>query len=127
VIAANVLGNFSLSEGMQRVGETVTFSVKPYLAALLDPWIIAGVIFLLLWLFGQLSLLSWADLSYVLPVTSIAYVLSAVLGRVVMKDEVSPVRWAGILLIMTGAIIVGRTTPRTTPEHAQDLSEPDAE
>jgi drug/metabolite transporter (DMT)-like permease len=120
VIVTNVMGNFALSMGMKEVGETVTVSVLPYLRALLDPWVIAGVCLLGLWLFSNLSLLSWADLSYVLPVTSIAYVIAAILGRVFMGDPVTPLRWAGILLIVTGAIIVGRTTPRTTPEREQD-------
>lgn len=120
VIVTNVMGNFALSMGMKEVGETVTVSLLPYLRALLDPWVIGGVCLLGLWLFSNLSLLSWADLSYVLPVTSIAYVIAAILGRVFMGDPVTPLRWAGILLIVTGAIIVGRTTPRTTPEREQD-------
>ena len=123
VIVFNVAGNFALSEGMHQVGHTVTLSIRPYLLALLNPWVIAGVVLLALWLLTNLSLLSWADLSYVLPVTSIAYVITAVVGRVVMNDRLTPVRWLGILLIMTGAVIVGRTTPRTTPEHEQDLVE----
>jgi uncharacterized membrane protein len=122
VIATNVLGNFALSMGMKEVGTTVSFSVLPYLRALLDPWVIAGVCLLLLWLLSNLSLLSWADLSYVLPVTSIAYVIAAILGRVFMGDEISWFRWLGIVLIVIGATIVGLTTPpRTTPEHEQDF------
>jgi len=63
VILANVFGNFSLSMGMHEVGRTVTVSVMPYLRALLDPWVIAGVLLLAVWLISNLSLLSWADLS----------------------------------------------------------------
>jgi uncharacterized membrane protein len=122
VIATNVLGNFALSMGMKEVGTTVTFAVLPYLRALLNPWVIAGVCLLAVWLISNLSLLSWADLSYVLPVTSIAYVIAAILGRVFMGDEISPYRWEGIVLVVIGATIVGLTTPpRTTPEHEQDF------
>jgi drug/metabolite transporter (DMT)-like permease len=42
-----------------------------------------------------------------------------------MNEHVTKMRWAGILLIMSGAIIVGRTTPRTTPEHEQDFENGD--
>ena len=122
VIVSNVLGNFALSMGMKEVGTTVSFSLLPYLRALLDPWVIAGVCLLAVWLISNLSLLSWADLSYVLPVTSIAYVIAAILGRVFMGDEISPFRWAGIALIVIGATIVGLTTPRTTPELEQDFA-----
>ena len=126
-LATTVAGNFFLSEGMHEVGHTVTWSVSQYLAALLNPWVIGGVAVLILWLISQLSLLSWADLSFVLPVTSLAYVIAAIVGRVVMNDRVPPLHWIGIVLIMAGAIIVGRTMPRTTPEHEQDFIEEEVE
>ncbi len=120
VIIFNVFGNFALSQGMHEVGQTVSLSILPYLKAMLNPWVIGGICLLALWLISQLSLLSWADLSYVLPVTAMAYVLTAILGRFVLQEDVPPTRWGGIALIVVGAIIVGRTVPRTTPEHAQD-------
>jgi len=61
-----------------------------------------------------MALLSWADLSYVLPVTSIGYVLAALVGRFVMHEAVSMAHWSGILLIMIGVALVGGTAPRTT-------------
>jgi len=61
-----------------------------------------------------MALLSWADLSYVLPVTSIAYGLVALVGRFALHEQVSLARWAGIGLIMIGVTLVGRTAPRTT-------------
>jgi len=44
-----------------------------------------------------MALLSWADLSYVLPVTSVGYVLAALAGRLFLSEQVSPARWAGDL------------------------------
>jgi len=82
--------------------------------ALFNPWVAVGVSLLIVWLLSHMALLSWADLSYVLPVTSIAYVLAAVVGRLFLHEQVSLVRWAGISLIMLGVILVGRTSPRTT-------------
>jgi uncharacterized membrane protein len=61
-----------------------------------------------------MAMLSWADLSYVLPVTSVAYVLVALVGRFVLHEQVSLARWAGITLIMVGVTLVGHTAPRTT-------------
>jgi uncharacterized membrane protein len=110
VILTNVLGNFSLSHGMRQVGATVSVSVPAYIAAFTNPWVIAGMALLIIWLLAQLSLLSWADLSYVLPVTAIAYVLTAVLGNLAGGEPVAALRWLGILLITAGAILVGRTS-----------------
>jgi drug/metabolite transporter (DMT)-like permease len=66
---------------------------------------------LIVWLISQMTLLSWADLSFVMPVTSIGYVLSALMGRVFLHEQVSWRRWAGIGIIMLGVILVSRTHP----------------
>ena len=58
-----------LSRGMKEVGHTVTASVLPYIEAMANPWVASGIFLLICWLVSELTLLSWADLSYVLPVT----------------------------------------------------------
>jgi uncharacterized membrane protein len=62
---------------------------------------------------SNMALLSWADLSYVLPVTAIGYVLVAFAGIVFLGERVSTARWAGIVLITVGVALVGRTPPDT--------------
>ena len=114
VVLTNVLGNSFLSRGMQSVGELLSLSPIPYIRALFNPWVAVGVSLLILWLLSHMALLSWADLSYVLPVTSIAYVLVALVGRFVLHEQISIARWAGITLIMVGVALVGHTVPRTT-------------
>ena len=116
VVASNAVGNYTLSMGMREVGHTVSFSPAPYIAAFLDPWVVIGVLLLIIWLVFRLALLSWADLSYVLTVTSTSYVLSAVLGKLFLHEPVSAVRWAGIGLITLGAFFVAETFPSTTDE-----------
>lgn len=113
-ISANVSGNSLLSRGMREIGPTVSAAPLDYLAALLNPWVAGGIGVLVIWLLCQLSLLSWADLSYVLPITSTAYVLTAVVAWLAMDEHLSLHRWMGIALITAGAILVGRTYPRTT-------------
>src|SRR5438874_6668387 len=102
VVVSNGVGNYMLSRGMQEVGRVVTVSPGPYLQAFLDPWVVMGVLLLIAWLIFRLALLSWADLSYVLTVTSTSYVISAVLGKFLLHEHVSLLRWAGIALITIG-------------------------
>lgn len=102
---------------MRDIGRTVSFSPWPYLEALANPWIAGGVVLLAVWFLSQLSLLSWVDLSYFLPVTSVSYVLTAMLGKFFLDERVSFLRWTGIGLITLGVVVVGRTTPRTTSSH----------
>ncbi|HLH41869.1 MAG TPA: hypothetical protein VKV74_02695 [Bryobacteraceae bacterium] len=113
MIAANAAGNFALRVGMLKVGRTVSLSPIPYLAAMLNGWVLAGVILLAGWLILQLSLLSRADLAYVLPVTAMANTAAALLGAFVLYEPVSPPGWAGIALISAGACLVAQTDCRT--------------
>src|SRR3989442_13007138 len=82
VVLTNVGGNALLSLGMRGgVGELMSLSPVPYVRALFNPWVAAGGSLLIVWLLSHMALLSWADLSYVLPGTSIAYRLGAGVGR----------------------------------------------
>jgi uncharacterized membrane protein len=116
VIVFNVSGNYFLDVGMRSVGQIVSLSPLDYLRVFGNAYVVSGVILLLVWLLCQLSLLSWADLTYVLPITSVSYVLTAVVGALFLKEHVSAARWLGVSLIVTGVLVVGSTHPRTVPE-----------
>jgi drug/metabolite transporter (DMT)-like permease len=109
VVLSNVFGNFFLKLGMP----AQLASPLEYITALFRPWVSLGVLLLILWMLSRMALLSWADLSYVLPVTSIGYVLVAITGRVLLNEQISVQRWAGILLIVAGVALVSRGAPRT--------------
>ncbi len=119
VVLSNVLGNFSLSWGLRRMGGLMGFSPLAYFEALFNPWVALGVTLLIFWLLSHMTLLSWADLSYVLPVTSVGYALAAVVGRVFLHEQVSWTRWAGVLFIMMGVWLVARTAPSSAHAPAQ--------
>jgi drug/metabolite transporter (DMT)-like permease len=120
VVLCNVFGNFFLKRGMPADLPTPL----SYITALFQPWAALGVGLLVLWLMSRMALLSWADLSYVLPVTSIGYVLVALVGKVFLHEQIGVKRWSGILLIVAGVALVSAATPPQTehgpghgPEH----------
>lgn len=121
VIVFNVVGNLALSLGMKTA--VLQDSVAGYVRILFTPLVAVGVVLLILWMLSRMALLSKADLSYVLPVTSLGYVLSAVAGRVFLHEQISPSRWAGTLFIAAGIVLVGMTNPRTpaTQEIPQEI------
>ena len=119
VVLANVFGNFFLKLGMPADLPTPL----SYITALFQPWAALGVALLVLWLMSRMALLSWADLSYVLPVTSIGYVLVALAGKAFLHEQIGVKRWSGILLIVAGVALVSAATPPLTehgPEHGVD-------
>lgn len=109
-VFSNVFGNFFMKRGMPHQLSTPL----EYITVLFQPWVTLGVLLMILWLLSRMALLSWADLSYVLPVTSVGYVLVALVGRILLNEQITARRWTGIVLIMAGvALVSGRTAPRT--------------
>lgn len=110
VVLSSVFGNFFLKKGMPAELPTPW----SYIAVLFQPWVALGVVLLILWMMSRMALLSWADLSYVLPVTAIGYVLVALMGRLFLEERISVKRWAGIVLIVAGVAMVSLGTPPRT-------------
>ena len=110
-------GNSSMAWGMRQVPERMSMNPALYLRAMLNPFVAMGVAALILALLTRMTLLSLADLSFVLPVTAIGYVIAVFLGKVFLHETVSHQRWLGTVLIFAGAALVGSTSPDTTPIH----------
>ena len=120
VVATNVLGNFAMSWGMKHQAVELGVSPLAYIRLIFSPWVFVGTTLLVLWLLSRMTLLGWADLSYVLPVTSIGYVIIEFLGRYFLGEQVSWQHWAGTVLIMVGISLVGLTSANTTePESSR--------
>jgi drug/metabolite transporter (DMT)-like permease len=112
VVFANVFGNFFLKLGMPAELSTPL----DYITVLFRPTVALGVALLIVWMLSRMALLSWADLSYVLPVTSIGYVLVAIVGHVLLNEQITGRRWSGIFLIMAGVALVSGGAPQTERE-----------
>jgi uncharacterized membrane protein len=112
VVLSNAFGDFFLKRGMPASAQLS--GPWQYIAALFQPWAALGVALLVLWQMSRMAMLSWADLSYVLPVTSVGYVVVALIGKTMLHEEIAPRRWAGIVLIVAGVALVSlATAPRT--------------
>jgi drug/metabolite transporter (DMT)-like permease len=85
-----------------------------YLRAMVNPFVALGIAMLILALLTRMALLSLADLSFVLPVTAIGYVLATLFGQVFLHEAVTIQQWAGTLLIFMGTGLVGTTRQNTT-------------
>ena len=116
VVLTNVSGNILLSHGMQEVGSIVSASPFDYLRALLNPWVLGGSCTLAVWMISELALLSRADLTFVLPVTASAYVLTALAGHFFLGDQIPWQRWLGIVVISIGVFLAEETPSLTSVE-----------
>jgi drug/metabolite transporter (DMT)-like permease len=112
-LALRAFGNLSLAWGTKHLPETLAADPLVYLRSMLHPGIALGIAMLILALLVRLALLSLADLSFILPMTAIGYVLAALLGKLFLHETVSPQRWLAVTLIFAGAALVG-STPQAT-------------
>lgn len=112
-VLTNVAGNSALTHGMQQIGDPGNNPLG-LIGALFHPWVAIGVALLIAWTLTHMALLSWADLSYVMPVTAIGYVVTAFAARFILDESISTTRWIGIVLITAGVTLVGRTPARST-------------
>jgi drug/metabolite transporter (DMT)-like permease len=79
-----------------------------------------GIPLLLAFFACYMSALSWADLTYVLPATSLGYVLLALVARFALHEQVSALRWMGIALISGGVGFVAGTPASTHGPEDED-------
>lgn len=110
------LGNLSLAWGTKHFPQVLSLNPAVYLRAMVDPFVALGIGMLILALLTRMALLSLADLSFVLPVTAIGYVLAALFGRVFLHEAVTAQQWMGTVLIFMGTGLVGTTSQNTTAQ-----------
>ncbi|OLE57032.1 MAG: transporter [Chloroflexi bacterium 13_1_20CM_2_59_7] len=114
------VGDSLLSRGMKDVGGISLQHLPSLILAILNPWVALGILFLLGFFASYMIALSWADLTYVLPATSLGYVLLALIAKFLLHEDVTVTRWVGILLIAAGVGFVTRGPALThNPPHAE--------
>jgi len=117
MVVCAVTGDLLLKQGMSELG-AVHFTASALAQALLHMagsgtiWL--GILFLLGFMATQMTVMSWADYSYVMPAGAFGYALQTFLAVVVLHEVVSTKRWIGVFLICIGVVLVGQTKPRST-------------
>jgi drug/metabolite transporter (DMT)-like permease len=119
VALSSAFGDTFMSIGMKRIGPVPLSHPGELLIALRTPWVMAGVLLLLIFFASYLTALTWADLTFVLPASSLAYVALALLSRFWLQEQISTARWLGIALITAGVGFVTQG-PAYTPRHSSD-------
>ncbi len=96
------IGDSFLARGMQQVGNISLQRLPDIVLTILNPWVALGILFLLGFFSAYMTALSWADLTYVLPATSLGYVLLALIAKFLLHEQVTTTRWLGIAMISAG-------------------------
>jgi len=123
-VMAQTAANTLLSKGMKVIASTPSFSsgFSPLLLAeaLQSPFIWGGILLLIVYFACFLSAVSWADLSVVLPVTALGYILDVFTGHYLLGEPVSAARWSGAVLIVFGVLLVSLSAARNAGMRDED-------
>ena len=114
VMVAGTAGELCMARAMRTVGEVTDFRPSALLRvawrATRVMWTWIGLGLMTLAFFSLLEVLSIENVSFVVPVTALSYVVGTLGGRLFLREKVSPARWAGVLLVCLGValVIVGK-------------------
>jgi drug/metabolite transporter (DMT)-like permease len=122
VAAFSAAGDSLLARGMKDMGGMSLHNLSSLILAILNPWVASGIFLLLAFFASYMSALSWADLTYVLPASSLGYVLVALVARFGFHEAISPLRWLGIGLITTGVGFVAAGPSLTHPHKHTEVT-----
>ncbi|HMK52388.1 MAG TPA: DMT family transporter [Thermodesulfobacteriota bacterium] len=106
-VFAQAVGNVFLSMRMKEVGNSNWLDLFP--RAIESPTLWLGTVLLIVSFILFASALSWADLSFVIPAVSMEVAVNVVLANYFLHEVVSLTRWAGVLFISLGVILVVRS------------------
>jgi len=127
VTVFSAAGDSMLSYGMKQTGNISLHHLGSVIVAVFNPWIAVGIVLLLAFFASYVNALSWADLTYVLPATSLGYVLLALIARFALHEHVSLLRWLGIVLISGGVSFVAGGPALTSHKHQEKSYTPESE
>jgi drug/metabolite transporter (DMT)-like permease len=112
-VIAGTIGDLLLASGMKQLGDLSAMNLRGILnvslQALTSPKLVAGTAMLAVFFFLWLAVLSWEDLSVALPMQALNYVLVAFLSQYFLHEVVSPLRWAGTVLVAIGVIMITKS------------------
>ena len=108
--AATAMGQILIRRGMQAVGALETYTplglVAYFAAALSNPYVIAGTVLNGVFYFLLLTTLSWTGVTIALPFSALEYAFAAMLAVTILQEQVTPLRWVGIMFVVFGIILI---------------------
>jgi len=104
------LGDVSLAKGMKQVGALPT--LRPGALLVLgskmarNGAVLLGLLSMIAAFLTFVVLLSWADLSFIVPATSLHFVLATLGAKWILQEHISRLRWFGTILVGLGVALL---------------------
>lgn len=99
-----------LSRAMKQIGEVHDFRPLSILRvmgrAMMVGWMWLALVLMATGFFALLGMLSLENVSFVIPVSAMSYVVGAYGGSLLLGEKVTSQRWLGVLLVCLGVTLV---------------------
>jgi drug/metabolite transporter (DMT)-like permease len=109
-LCVEAVGVVFLSKGLKQIGEVQSISAREIgriiARGAANPSVLLGVVLEAAFFGALLYLLSQRDVSLIWPLTALGFLITALAAKFILKEEVTALRWAGVLLIVIGASLV---------------------
>jgi uncharacterized membrane protein len=110
IVFAGTGGELCVSLAMKRTGEPLDFRpvslARFILRALSVGWMWIGIGLMAIAFFSLLAVLSFENVSFVVPVTALSYAAGTFGAAIFLRERISSERWLGVLIICVGVTIV---------------------
>jgi drug/metabolite transporter (DMT)-like permease len=122
------MGVVYLSTGLKQIGEPkgITLSEVGRLVGrgITNRNILLGVLMETIFFISLLVMLKLWDVSLIWPLTSLGFVLTTLAAKYIRHEDVNSARWAGVFLIVAGAVLVGYSEKlKTVPSPGEPRAE----
>ena len=110
IVLGGTAGDLCVSRAMKHIGEVKNFTPRHLLGVMLRSfrvgWMWLGLALMTVAFFSLLAILSWENVSFVVPATALSYAVGALGARFLLGERVSAKRWSGVLLVCFGVALV---------------------
>ncbi|MCL5284727.1 MAG: hypothetical protein M1313_03080 [Nitrospirae bacterium] len=108
-LLSEAVGFVLIKKGLAQVPVFTTSSLTSFsflLSIMKNPEVLIGTAFEALHFGVLMELLSVSDVSYIIPLTSIGYILTPISALLFLSEGIPPGRWTGILFVCIGVMLV---------------------
>ena len=110
IVVAGTGGELCVTRAMKQIGEVTDFRPRAILQVLWRAarlgWMWLGVGMMTLAFFSLLAMLSFENVSFVVPITALSYAAGTLGGVLFLEERVTLQRWIGVLLVCAGVTLV---------------------
>ena len=112
-VLAGAAGQILWKEGMSNLGRINgigdLLQVKTVWDIFTNKYILLGIILYAMSVFLWLGAMSTLDVSFMYPLLSLGYIVTAILALVFIGENITLLRWAGIVVIIAGCFMITKS------------------